>query len=64
MRHRRLNVFMNEVTLELSKVTWPPRKESMMSAGVIAVLVGIVSLILVGFDTVWQRLVGLVVFKL
>ncbi|PIR20484.1 MAG: preprotein translocase subunit SecE [Deltaproteobacteria bacterium CG11_big_fil_rev_8_21_14_0_20_47_16] len=53
---------MNEVAQELSKVTWPPRKETVVSAGVIAVLVGIVSLILVGFDTLWQKLVGLILF--
>lgn len=64
MRHQRLNEFMNEVALELSKVTWPPRKESVMSAGVIVVLIGIVSMILVGFDTLWQKMVGLIVFKL
>ena len=64
MRNRRLNEFMSEVVLELSKVTWPPRKESVMSAGVIVVLVGIVSLLLVGFDTLWQKLIGLIVFKL
>ncbi len=63
-RHQRLNAFMNEVAQELSKVTWPPRKESVMSAGVIVVLVAVISLVLVGFDTVWQRLVGLIVFKL
>lgn len=64
LRNRRLNEFMGEVALELSKVTWPPRKESVMSAGVIVVLVGIVSLLLVGFDTLWQKVIGLIVFKL
>jgi len=62
LRSKRLNEFMNEVAQELSKVTWPPRKETVVSAGVIAVLVGIVSLILVGFDTLWQKLVGLILF--
>jgi preprotein translocase subunit SecE len=64
VRNRRLNEFMGEVALELSKVTWPPRKESVMSAGVIVVLVAIVSLLLVGFDTLWQKVIGLIVFKL
>lgn len=64
LRNRRLNVFMNEVAQELSKVTWPPFKESAMSAGVIAVLIGVVSMLLVGFDTIWQKLIGLIVFKL
>lgn len=64
MRHRRLNEFMGEVAQELSKVTWPPLRESVMSAGVIAVLIGVISLILVGFDAIWQRLIGLILFKL
>lgn len=64
LRNRRLNEFMGEVAMELSKVTWPPRKESVMSAGVIAVLIAIVSLILTGFDTLWQKLVSLVLFKI
>lgn len=64
MRNQRLNVFMNEVAVELSKVTWPPLKESVMSAGVIVVLIGIVSMILVGFDTLWQKMISLIVFKL
>ena len=33
------NGFFNEVVLELSKVTWPNRKESIGSAGVVVVLV-------------------------
>ena len=64
LRNHRLNEFMGEVSQELSKVTWPPRKESVMSAGVIAVLVGVVATLLVGFDTIWQKLIGLIVFKL
>lgn len=64
LRNNRLNEFMGEVALELSKVTWPPRKESVMSAGVIVVLVGLVSLLLLGFDTVWQALLSWLVFKI
>lgn len=64
LRNRRLNEFMGEVAQELAKVTWPPRKESVMSAGVISVLIAIVSLLLVGFDTLWQKLIGLILFKL
>lgn len=63
LRNRRLNEFMGEVSQELAKVTWPPRKESVMSAGIITVLVAIVSLLLVGFDSLWQALLRVVVFK-
>ena len=48
--------FSNEAVLELSKVTWPDKKETVFSAAIIIVLVGIASLILTGFDFVWGTL--------
>lgn len=47
------NGFFNEVVLELSKVTWPNRKESVGSAGVVIVLVGIAALLLFVIDSIW-----------
>ena len=49
----RANGFFNEVVLELSKVTWPNRKESVGSAGVVVVLVGIAALLLFVIDYIW-----------
>ncbi len=49
----RANGFLNEVTLELSKVTWPNRKETIASAGVVIVLLGICALILFLIDNLW-----------
>ncbi len=56
-RHRRSNVFLNEVALELSKVTWPQRKETVASAGVVIVLVGIAAVILFVMDSLWGTMI-------
>ncbi len=52
-RSERANRFLNEVALELGKVTWPQRKETVASAGVVIVLVGIAALILFLMDILW-----------
>ena len=52
-RHETANTFLNEVTVELMKVTWPNRNETMASAGVVVVLTIIAALILLLFDTLW-----------
>jgi preprotein translocase subunit SecE len=53
-RYRRANGFFNEVVLELSKVTWPERKETVASAGVVIVLIGIAAAILFLIDQLWR----------
>lgn len=45
--------FTAEVIIELSKVVWPPRKETLVSAVVVIVMVGIASLLLVTVDLFW-----------
>ena len=47
------NGFFNEVALELAKVTWPQRKETVASTGVVIFLVGIAALILFLIDFLW-----------
>ena len=56
----KINTFMNEVAQELAKVTWADNRETIISAGVIAVLVGLCSLMFVGFDSLWQALLKIV----
>ncbi len=56
-KNTKANTFTNEVLVELSKVTWPPRKETLLSTVVVTVMVAICSLILFGFDTLWGTLV-------
>jgi len=53
----RASRFANEVIVELSKVTWPPRKETLLSGVVVTIMVAICALILFGFDTLWGTLV-------
>lgn len=48
--------FLNEVSQELAKVTWPQGKETVMSTGVIIVMVGVASVILFFFDFLWGTL--------
>lgn len=52
-RNRQATDFMLDVVTELSKVTWPMRKETLVSAVIVVVMVGIASVILSVFDTVW-----------
>ncbi|HEX5035655.1 MAG TPA: preprotein translocase subunit SecE [bacterium] len=53
-RYQRSNVFLNEVATELSKVSWPERKDTVSSAGVVVVLISIASLILFLIDSLWR----------
>lgn len=57
-RSQRISTFMNEVVSELAKVAWPPRKETILSTGVISVVVAICAVILFGFDTLWGTIVN------
>ncbi len=48
-----VTVFLTEVVYELSKVTWPQRKETMISSVVVLVMVAIASVIVFLFDGLW-----------
>ncbi len=50
------NQFLNEVVLELSKVSWPLGKETLASSGVVVVLVSIAALLLAVVDMIWTRM--------
>lgn len=52
-RSEKANRFLNEVVVELGKVTWPMRKETFASSSVVAVLVGIAAVFLTLFDVLW-----------
>jgi preprotein translocase subunit SecE len=53
-RYQRANIFFNEVASELSKVTWPERKDTVRSASVVVVLIAIASVILFLIDSMWR----------
>ena len=54
--NKKAKTFGNEVVIELSKVTWPARKETVLSAVIVTVMVGIASVILSLFDVIWGTL--------
>ena len=53
----KINVFLNEVTIELKKVTWPSRKETSGSTVIVIVVVIVFSLILGIYDFVWAKII-------
>ncbi len=58
----RVRTFFREVKVELSKVTWPPRKELLTSTGVVIIAVIIAGVFIGAFDYIWNiivRAVGL-----
>lgn len=60
-RHSRVNVFMDEVVLELSRVTWPLQKETTRATIVVLVMVLISGVALGGMDTLWTWLLQWVI---
>ncbi|MBU4484518.1 preprotein translocase subunit SecE [bacterium] len=52
--------FTDEVIGELAKVTWPEKKETVLSTGIIVIMVAIASLILLGFDVIWGTAVKII----
>jgi preprotein translocase subunit SecE len=59
-RHPRVHQLANEVTSELSKVTWPTPKE-VRAAALVVIVMSIVSASILGlFDFVWSQLTEVV----
>lgn len=56
-KNEKINEFSVEVASELSKITWPDKKETVLSTGVIAVMVAICAVILFAFDSLWGTIV-------
>lgn len=59
LRTKVVNEFTNDTLTELGKVTWPKRKETVISTGVVSVLIGIAAAILFGFDMIWGAMVNI-----
>lgn len=51
-RSEKVNTFASEVASELAKVTWPERKETLLSAGVISIMIAICAMILFAYDSI------------
>jgi preprotein translocase subunit SecE len=55
-RSQKIHTFVVEVCVELSKVTWPTRKET-WSQTIIVIVVSIIAAIILGvFDAVWSQI--------
>ena len=52
--------FLEQVKSETSKVTWPTRKETMVTTVMVMIMVFFASLFFLGADTVLSWIVGLV----
>ncbi len=51
-------VFANEARIELRKVVWPTRKETVQTTIMVVVLIIVIALIIWGIDTLFLYLVG------
>ena len=52
-----MRTFLREVRIEMSKVTWPPRKELITSTGVVIVAVVIAGAYIGVWDFIWNLIV-------
>ncbi len=52
--------FLEEVKVELGKVTWPSRKETMATAWIVVVIIVVISLYLGACDVVLAKLMRLI----
>lgn len=59
-KHPRGRPFVNEVFVELRKVTWPSKKETRSATVVVLVTTAIIAMILGVFDLVWAQLTGMI----
>ncbi len=53
----RVRTFLREVRIEMTKVTWPPRKELLTATGVVIVAVIIAGVYIGVFDFIWNLIV-------
>lgn len=60
LKNAKVNEFTNEVITELGRVVWPDRKETVLSTGVVSLLVAICAGIFFLFDMLWGTMVRIV----
>ena len=59
-RSRKIHTFVVEVCVELSKVTWPTRKET-WSQTVVVLIVSVIAAVILGvYDAVWSHITDLI----
>ena len=57
---QRVTMFFESVKLELSKVTWPTRKETVATTGVVVTIVLLISLYLGTCDVILTKLMRMI----
>ena len=57
IRSTKAGNYLTEVIAELAKVTWPNGKETVLSTGVVSVMLAIATVCILIFDTVWVWIV-------
>lgn len=57
----KINVFATDVKNEFSKVAWPDKKHTFATAGVVVILVMMISFYLGAVDLILGKLIGLVI---
>ncbi|GFE61592.1 preprotein translocase subunit SecE [Geobacter sp. AOG2] len=57
---RNVKTFLESVKIELDKVTWPSRKETMATTGVVVVIILLISIYLGACDIVLAKLMRLI----
>ena len=57
---KKINEFLNEVKSEVSKVTWPTRKETLMTTGAILFMVFLAALFFLFVDWFFSSLIKLI----
>jgi len=57
---QKITTFLESVKIELGKVTWPTRKETVSTTGVVVMIVFLISLYLGACDIVLSKLMRLI----
>jgi preprotein translocase subunit SecE len=60
MYMQKITTFLESVKIELGKVTWPTRKETIATTGVVVMIVFLISLYLGACDIILSKLMRLI----
>ncbi|MBW2192118.1 MAG: preprotein translocase subunit SecE [Deltaproteobacteria bacterium] len=59
-RSKKIHTFVVEVCVELSKVTWPSRKET-RSQTIVVLIVSVIAAVILGvYDAIWSHITDLI----
>ena len=55
--HSRIRTFLREVRIEMTKVTWPARKELLQATAAVIIAVAVAAIFIGVFDFIWNTIV-------